>query len=638
MIIASPSLLSNNNRFDFVVVGAGSAGSVIAARLAEDPKAQVLLVEAGGPAQQLEAKMPVACGALQQTEVDWNLTTESSDHVFQALKNNRFPYPRGKCLGGSSVLNYMAYVRGSSKDYDTWEKEFGATGWGWKDVLPMFKKSEHVEDHTHRVETMVVDKMAHGSDGPLAVSSNPTPGGIPQAFVRGATGLGFEVGDYNNGRNEGKVSVHQQTIQQGRRCDTATAFIYNQAPKPNLTIVTNAHATNLLFDEKDARKVVGVDLVDLQADTLSTYSVRAEKEVILSSGAIGSPQLLLLSGIGPATELEALGIETRLHLPDVGKHLEDHPTVPTLFSGKGDIGSTNACRAESMPRALPSLASWFLQGQGIHATSAYDASLFFKNHQFGKSHPNWGPDGQIGIFCATGDETLWEKNFSCQPKYNFAKDMYEKHDPQGVNIITTLNHPFSTGSVTLSSKDPLAKPIINLNLLQDDRDMSRLVTQMRKVLALGETDEMQTILEGPVFPAEMLAKHQCTAANPTGAFLEEYIRHHMFPLYHATSSCKIGKVLDPELRVLGLKGCRVADASVFPTNVSGNTNAAAIMVGEKAADMIKSEYALKSTAVCTAPMPKDSQNLILAGVSLAAAAAALCVVVGVLDSRHSATK
>jgi choline dehydrogenase len=577
--------------FDFVIVGAGSAGCVVAARLAEDENVNVLLMEAGTRVTEWNAKVPLACGKLQQTQRDWALKTESSSPrtVFQGMRNQQFLYPRGKCLGGSSILNYMAYVRGCAKDYDTWETDFGATGWAWRHVLPLFIQSEHNENlviNNNDVDTLVLDGAVHGTNGPLAVSCNPTPGGLPQAFVRAGQELGFVVGDYNNGVNENVVSLFQQTIDaKGGRCDSATAYIFNQLSSrrcSNLTILTNAQATRLLFDDHDAKTVVGVEVVDVSVleggnavvenhHTTTKFQVHARKEVILSAGAIGSPQLLLLSGIGPAAELEAWNIDVKHDLRDVGKHLEEHPAFPFLFAARRDhdIGATNATRTESMPRALLPLLKWLIFGKGMLATSAYDATLFYKTDAFAKTHSTYGPNAQIGFFTSPGDARLWQTNAGIAPAHDFAKVLYNQPDPQGVVLAPTLLHSYSRGSVTLATgSNPLAKPNVTLNLLDDERDMQAMVALMRKCLELAQTCALKNFIAGPVFPPAMLAKHGCALSADdiygdsnegdivvSDDFLMDFIRHYTMPLYHPTSTCKIGKVVDPQLHVLGIKVC-----------------------------------------------------------------------------------
>ena len=573
--------------FDYVVIGAGSAGCVVASRLAEqNPDITVALIEAGDRATELEASMPVGCGKLQHTHRDWAYKCEPSQNAVKGLVNQQANWPAGKCLGGSSGINYMAYVRGSQKDYDLWENKFGAKGWGWKDVLPLFLQSERNETLSlgETVEGLTLDEKVHGQFGPLGVSSNPTPGPIPQAFVKGATEMGFTQGDYNSGDMENKVSIFQQTISGGRRADVASSYLFNNTDRhyPNLTIIVNAEATKLLFND-DKSKVIG-------ADFSSGHSVYALKEVIVSCGAIKSPHLLLLSGIGPKEELKEHGIECHLDAPQVGKNLEDHLFAALLCKpAKKDIGATNSARAEGLPWALPQIFKWLFFGKSLHSTSAYDGTLFYTTDAFKKQEPAWGPDGQIGIFSSPADAQFFESNFGLADVANFYKEYYNKPDAQGAILVPALLHPYSKGTITLRSKDPLDKPKIDPNYLGDHRDVDRMIALMKKSVELSKTPAMKELYSGMALPPKLLEKHE---GKCTDAFWEDYVRTYASTLYHPTSTCAIGKVVDSSLKVMGINGLRIADASVFPTSISGNTNAPCIMVGEKCAAIIKEENQL----------------------------------------------
>mmetsp|Transcript_30542 Transcript_30542/g.50431 ORF Transcript_30542/g.50431 Transcript_30542/m.50431 type:complete len:637 (-) Transcript_30542:179-2089(-) len=593
MVAKVHSLPSQDSKhFDFIVVGGGSAGAVIASRLAEyNPNGSIALLEAGNRATEMEAKMPVACGKMQRTKRDWGYLTEPEENSLRAAKDQRVACPRGKCLGGSSVLNYMAYVRGAQEDFDTWEREHGATGWNWKKVLPLFLKSENNE--TLRLKTEVdglsLEHKFHNTNGLLAVSSNPTPGKIPQAFVRGAVESGFEEKDYNCGSMENTTSVFQQTIKGGRRADTATCFLdRTDRDVSNLTIVTDAHATRLLFNN-DKSKVVGVECVDLAARGEKTvHKIHAKNEVIVSCGAFGSPHLLLLSGIGKADELRACGVDVVVDSPHVGKNLEDHMFVGLFCEpAQKDIGATNAQRAEGMPGALPGILNWIINGKGLHATSAYDATAFYTTKSYKQSHPNYGPDAQIGVLSSPGDDGLYEDNARLTREANFYREHYNVDDAQGFILLPTLLHMYSKGVVELKSTDPLEHPKITANYLTDQRDVDRLVDIVKKAYNMTKSPSLAEICSKVALPQDMLAKH---GGTPTDAFWAEYVRSYANTIYHPCSTCAIGKVVDATLKVKGVDGLRIADASVFPTITSGNTNAPSVMVGEKCAEMIAEEY------------------------------------------------
>ena len=497
-------------------------------------------------------------------------------------------WPRGKCLGGSSAINYMAYVRGSSKDFDLWET-MGAKGWGWKDVLPLFLKSECNENiqKALNIEGLTLNPEFHGTKGPLSISSNPTPGPIPQAFVKGATEMGFRQADYNAGDMELTTSVFQQTIRGGRRADTATCFLFaDDRQFANLTVVVNAQATSVIFDESKSR-VLGVEFEDIKAKNGDRLQIFAEKEVILSCGAIGSPQLLLLSGIGPKNDLEKIGIDCVIDAPEVGKNLEDHLMGLLLCRpATKDIGATNEGRVTGFPWGILNLLKWMIFGNGLHATSAYDATMFYTTESQKASDPAFGPDAQIGIFCSPADEVVTQKNIGFLPEKDFFSEIYSQPDAQGALLIPTILHMHSKGTIELKSSDPFDKPKINPNYFEDQRDADRMVDILKKSFELTKTNAMKEIVSGVLLPEDMLSKHNGQCSDE---FWEEYARNYCSTIYHPTSTCAIGKVVDPSLRVFEMNGLRVADASVFPTIVSGNTNAAAIMVGEKMAEIIATE-------------------------------------------------
>lgn len=611
----------NSQEYDFIIVGAGSAGATIASRLAEDSNVTVALIEAGTQALELEAKIPAACGKMQKSVFDWGFVTEKSPNSSLALKDNRMLWPRGKCLGGSSVLNYMAYVRGAKEDFNIWENDFGAVGWGWNGVLPYFKKSEDFLSSTNAV---FIDKEVHGTGGPLGISLPINPiKPVANAFIESAKQLGFQNSDYNNGNMFGVVSLFQQTIRNGSRSDTCTAFLAgNENNGKNLFIFTYSQATSLLLNE-NGNNCIGVEIADLMTSNNNRYKLLAKKEVIVSCGAIQSPHLLMLSGIGPEQELEQVGIKCKVNNPKVGKDMEDHICNFIRFEPKTkgkDLGNVNSYRAEGIPKSIPQIIKWAINGIGVLSSPCYDATLFYKSDVFKKSAPSYGPDAQIGIFCSTGDSQFFEQNFNMKDSENYHKKYYESHDNQGFIMVPTLLHPFSRGELKLKSKNPFDHPIIHHNYFSDERDVLALNDMYRKCLELGKTTAMRSLDEfEPIFDPEMVKRHNGDIYCDD--FLREFSYNTGSTLYHPTSTCKIGSVVDENLKVYGVSNLRIADASIMPTIISGNTNAPTIMIGEKVSAMIKKEYNMNQSITVAAPMKfnLNIKNMILSVSVLATA-------------------
>ena len=600
--------------FDVVVVGGGSAGAVIASRLSEDPSVSVALVEAGGPPPP-EELMPAAVASLQNNpDVDWMYEGDAGDAAKSLTTAGRMQIPRGKMLGGSSGINYMAYVRGHPGDFDQWAAD-GATGWAYDEVLDYFKKSEGIQPSGD----IVVDPEAHNTEGPLGVSVRTPVVSAAQQFVDAAGASGIPAGDYNGrdrGGPDGLASLFQTSTKDGKRSSTFHAFLEPAMERDNLTVITHAHVSKVLFDESGgAVRATGVQYTDADGDT---QSVTASKEVILSAGAIGSPHLLLLSGVGPADELAAHGIEIVVDLPDVGKHLKDHLHSGLFFPAEG-VGETmlevamslgpDALRAPNGPLPadpaddddLPAelaglkaeadrrLAQWATEGTGLAASSLYDAVAFFSTG-LGDEHTH---DAQIGFLVCGYTPDIWRQVFRIPSDTHF-EDAEAQLDPTTGVVVILANpvQPHSEGSITLASADPSDKPVIDLNYFDDPHDLQVMLAVQRRCLEIAANWPGEGLGDLMVPPHLAKAHNHSAGEAPSDALLKDMARHYALTVYHETSTCRIGDVVDPTLAVKGIAGLRVADASVMPNVISGNTNAAAIMIGEKAAEMIAAEHGI----------------------------------------------
>lgn len=602
--------------FDFIVVGGGSAGAVIAARLSEDPSCRVALIEAGERPPDLEL-MPVVCAAMQlNPATDWMYSADPG-RAGLGLHRRRIPVPRGKMLGGSSGLNYMAYVRGHPADFDSWAED-GATGWSYADVLPYFRKSEGLAQS----DDIPIDAPAHNNAGPLGVSvrSPILPGA--REFVEAAEAAGIPRGDYNGrdrGGPTGVASLLQTTTRQGKRSSTYRAFLEGEPERrPNLTIITGAQATRVVLDCASGQ--VTAKGIEYRIATGEVMRALANSEVILSGGAVGSPHLLLLSGIGPRCELETIGVPCLVDSPHVGKHLKDHVQVALFFSAPGagvpitevalSIGP-DALRQpagplpadpsddEKMPAELQALkqeaqrrfAEWATTGRGLASSSLYDAGVWFSTG-LGDLHSH---DAQIACIPCGFTPDLWGGCLNVDLAQYF-DDASKQLAPDSESIIILANPvlPHSEGEITLESADPAAHPSIRMNYFADPHDMKVMVAVLRRALDIVAHWPPSHQL-GPLnMPPALATKHGHQAgASPSDALLEDLALHFSLTVYHLTCTCRIGSVVDPRLRVLGVEKLRVADASIMPNVVSGNTNAASIMIGEKAAEIVAADRGVK---------------------------------------------
>ncbi len=518
--------------YDYVIVGAGSAGCVLAARLSEDPDVSVLLLEAGPPDTAENLHVPLGYLKLARTEVDWDYSTAPEPHC----NDRRISLPRGKVLGGSSSINAMVYIRGNRADYDEWN----APGWGWDDLFPYFLKSEDNERG---------DSEWHATGGPLPVSDQRSGNVITPAFVEAGVEAGLAHNEDFNGAEQDGVGMYQVTQRGGMRASASVAYLHPALERPNLTVMPYMHVTRVLFE---GDRAVGVEATQLgQAQEL-----RAERETILCGGAFNSPQLLMLSGIGPAEHLVLREIEPRLDQPAVGENLSDHPATYNVWTTP---------EPQSLLLALePAALEEFTASQ----TGPFASNL-----------------AESGGFARVGqDAEAPDVQFHVAPVQIVDEGM---GDPtgHGVWVSPCLLTPRSRGSVRLASSDPTAKPIVRDNFYADAEDMPRMVAAVRLV---------EEICAQPAL-RPFCAERFTAPAGDSDADLRAHVARTTFPIYHPVGTCAIGSVLDAELRVQGVEALRVVDASAMPTVPRGNTNAPTIAIAERAADLIKGAAPLRAT-------------------------------------------
>ena len=518
---------------DYVIVGAGSAGAVLAARLSEDPSVRVLLLEAGPEAEADEISIPAAFSALFKTRWDWNYTTTEQ----KQLHSRRAYWPRMKALGGCSSMNAMIYIRGNRADYDTWRDEYGAQGWGYDDVLPYFIRAE---GNTR------LGSPYHGQDGPLHVEDRRYTHDLTSLWVESAVSAGMKPTDDFNGPEQEGAGLYQVTCKKGHRWSVNDAYLAPARKRQNLDVETGAFATRIVVE---GDRAVGVTYRAHGRE----ITVRATREVLLCGGAVNSPHLLMLSGIGPASHLREHGIEVVADSAGVGQRLQDHPAIPMIWYTRGisDIADFNNVR---------NLLRWKTRGNG----------------------PLTSNIGEGGGFLRTSDDLdAPDMQYHVAPAGFYDNGMHEPTQRM-FTAAPTLVSVRSRGSLRLRSSDPAWHPEIDAAYYDDGADLDAMVAGMKRLWEICS--------QGPL--ARHLDRPWQLPANPTDEDFVEHARTHTQTLYHPVSTCSMGTgpdaVVDPELNVNGIAGLRVVDASVMPVVPRGNTNAPTIMVAEKAADLIRS--------------------------------------------------
>lgn len=597
---------------DFVIVGGGSAGAALAARLSEDPAISVALVEAGGRPPERE-QMPMACASLQlDPETDWMYRADAGKGG-QGFLNKTMPVPRGRMLGGSSGINYMAFVRGHPGDYDHWA-DLGAKGWGFEDVKGCFQRMEEVRPSNEAI----IDSEGRGQSGPIGVGIRSPVIPAARQFVKAAEATGLVQGDYNgSGRHNpnGVVSLMQTNTRKGRRSSTYHGYLEGEVEsRDNLTIITGAFVQGLLLETlPDGLVCKGIRYRDSSGEF---RELRAGRETILSAGAVGSPHLLMVSGIGCRRELEAAGIKCLLDNPHVGKHLKDHYQVPMVFPAPGigiplaELGLSlgpDALRGPDGPlpedpaddvnltpeqlemkqEAERRLAEWREHGTGYAASSIYDGVGFFSTG-LGDDYTH---DAQIGLIpTCYGRDVVSDRLLIDVDQLLADPDAVVAPEAENVTFLASNCVPHGQGEIVVKSPDPAVHPDIRLNYFDDPHDLAVMVQIMRKVLDIASN---WPGLGQWYVPQKLAEMHGWKPGDDySDALLENTALHFAVTVYHLCCTCRMGDVVDERLRVKGVTGLRIADASVMPEIPSGNINAPCIMIGERASDLIREDHCL----------------------------------------------
>jgi choline dehydrogenase-like flavoprotein len=528
------------NAFDYVIVGGGSAGCVLAARLSEDPGATVCLIEAGGRDSNPLIHMPVGFAKMTTGPLTWGLTTAPQRHA----NNREIPYAQARVLGGGGSINAEIFTRGHPSDYDRWEEE-GAEGWAFREVQKYFLRSEG---------NTILSGDWHGTDGPLGVSNLPNPNPTSLAFVQSCQEIGMPYNPDFNGAVQDGAGIYQTTIRGSRRCSAAVGYLKPVLKRKNLTLIVGGLVLKVRFE---GSRAVGVDYYQGG----ETETIRASGEVIVTSGAIGSPKLMLLSGIGPAAHLKSHGIGVVQDLPGVGQNLTDHFGIDIVAELKGHESLDKYNRPHW---ALWAGAQYVLFNSGPVTSNVVEGGAFWYSNGPG-SEPK--PDLQFHFLCGAGAEA----GVPSVPKGS-----------SGVTLNSYTLRPKSRGSVTLRSANPKDKPVIDPNFLAEPDDLRCSVEGVKISREIFGAPSLQRYIKTIRFPDDSVRSQ---------ADFEAYARQYGRTSYHPVSTCRMGKdemaVVDPHLRVRGIDGLRICDSSVMPSLIGSNTNAPSIMIGERAADLIR---------------------------------------------------
>lgn len=529
----------SEQEYDYIVVGAGSAGSAVASRLSEDSNRSVLLLEAGPKDTNFWIHLPIGYGkTMFNPTINWGFNTKPEGH----LNNREIYWPRGKTLGGSSSTNGLVFIRGQAQDYDDWEK-LGNKSWGYKDVLPYFRRMEDNERG---------ESEFHGKGGPLSVSDLKEKNELMEAFIKGANEIGIPRNDDFNGATQEGVGYFQLTTRNGWRCSAAKGYLKPNLQRPNLHIKTKALTRRVVFEDKRACGVVY-----RQNNTETT--ARAKREVILCAGAVQSPQILQLSGVGPADLLKSHDIDVVHDAPEVGKNLQDHLQIRIMFKCTKPITTNDQLRTLWSQAGIG--MQWAFFRKGPLSAGIQQGGMFART-----SDDLNRPDVQFHFGTLTADMTAGKP-----------------HPWPGFTMSICNLRPTSRGKLCIESGDPSKPPAIHANYLATEQDKTTMLNGFKLARKIAATRTMSEYIE---------EEYNVESTVKNDEQILEWIRGNASSIFHPVGTCRMGQdelaVVDDQLRVRGVEGLRVADASIMPELVSGNTNAPSIMIGEKASDMIKS--------------------------------------------------